>query len=110
MKLKKWLVSTLAVAMTLATAFSLAGCKGNVIPEDPIDLPDDPAFTNAAVHDPSVFYDVSTSTYYSFGSHYAVASSKDLVNWEQRASDGQWAALYGNESVVIIGVTWPKAI
>ena len=110
MKLKKWLVSTLAVAMTLATAFSLAGCKGNVIPEDPIALPDDPAFTNAAVHDPSVFYDVSTSTYYSFGSHYAVASSKDLVNWEQRASDGQCAALYGNESVVISGVTWPKAI
>lgn len=110
MKLKKWLVSTLAVAMTLATAFSLAGCKGNVIPEDPIALPDDPAFTNAAVHDPSVLYDVSSSTYYAFGSHYAVASSKDLVNWEQRAADGQWAALYGSESVVISGVTWPKAI
>ena len=43
---------------------------------------------NARVHDPSVFYDEATGTYYAFGSHFAVASSTDLVNWKQVATDG----------------------
>ena len=113
MKLKKLLVSTLAVVMTLATAFSLAGCGGGgaKVPEKPIVLPNtNPSFTTAAVHDPSAFFDTASQTYYAFGTHYAVASSKDLVNWEQLAGDGQWQTLYGSESVEINGVTWPKAI
>lgn len=110
MKLKKLLFSTLAVVMTFATAFSLAGCKDANLPEEPISLPENPSFSTAAVHDPSVYYDISSGTYYAFGTHYAVASSKDLVNWKQEVSEPNWQMLYGNESVVIGGVTWPKAI
>lgn len=110
MKLKKLLISALAVVMTVATAFSLAGCGGVKAPDEALELPEAAPGMTAAVHDPSVFYDVSSQTYYAFGTHYAVASSKDLVKWSQEASDGQWTTLYGSESVVIGGVTWPKAI
>lgn len=44
-------------------------------------------YTNVAVHDPSIIKD-DDGTYYVFGSHLAVASSKDLINWTQVASDG----------------------
>ena len=46
------------------------------------------ASTEVAVHDPSVFYDEASSTYYAFGSHFAVASSSDLINWTQEVGDG----------------------
>lgn len=116
MKLKKLLFSTLAVVMTFATAFSLAGCKDANLPEEPISLPENPSFSTAAVHDPSVYYDISSGTYYAFGTHYAVASSKDLVNWKQEVSDQtlthaqEWKALYGDESITFNGNTWPKAL
>ena len=116
MKLKKLLFSTLAVVMTFATAFSLAGCKDANLPEEPISLPENPSFSTAAVHDPSVYYDISSGTYYAFGTHYAVVSSKDLVNWKQEVSDQtlthaqEWKALYGDESITFNGNTWPKAL
>lgn len=110
MKLKKLLISALAVVMTFATAFSLAGCGGVKAPDEALELPEAAPGMTAAVHDPSVFYDVSSQTYYAFGTHYAVASSKDLVKWSQEASDHQWTTLYGSESVVINGVSWPKAL
>lgn len=116
MKLKKLLFSTLAVVMTFATAFSLVGCKDANLPEEPISLPENPSFSTAAVHDPSVYYDISSGTYYAFGTHYAVASSKDLVNWKQEVSDQtlthaqEWKALYGDESITFNGNTWPKAL
>ena len=116
MKLKKLLFSTLAVVMTFATAFSLAGCKDANLPEEPISLPENPSFSTAAVHDPSVYYDISSGTYYAFGTHYAVASSKDLVNWKLEVSDQtlthaqEWKALYGDESITFNGNTWPKAL
>ena len=43
---------------------------------------------NASVHDPSVIYDEESGLYYAFGSHFAVASSPDLVNWTQVSGDG----------------------
>lgn len=65
---------------------------------------------DAAVHDPSVFKDPADNTYYVFGSHFAVASSTDLVHWTQRVYDGQYQKLYGNETYTKNGVTWPKAL
>ncbi|MGM0881824.1 MAG: glycoside hydrolase family 43 protein [Bacillota bacterium] len=42
---------------------------------------EEPAFANASVHDPSVIK--VGDTFYVFGSHLAVAKSKDLMSWEQ---------------------------
>lgn len=44
-------------------------------------------YSNVAVHDPSIIKD-SDGTYYVFGSHLAVASSKDLMSWTQVSGDG----------------------
>ncbi len=63
-----------------------------------------------AVHDPSVFRDPADGQYYAFGTHFAVASSYDLVVWAQLASDNEFQKLYGDESCTVNGVAWPKAI
>ena len=42
-----------------------------------------------SVHDPSIFKDKDTNTYYVFGSHMATGSSKDLMNWTQVSRDYQ---------------------
>ena len=83
--LKKRLISIAAAAVMIASAGLLGACSG--IRE------------NASVHDPSVFYDEASKTYYAFGSHFAVASSKDLVNWHQESRDGAEGQklLYGTE-------------
>ena len=51
----------------------------------------------AVVHDPSIFYDEVTKKYYAFGSHFAVASSKDLVNWHQEIYEYQPEKLFGTK-------------
>lgn len=64
-----------------------------------------------AVHDPSIFYDEASSTYYAFGTHFAVASSTDLMNWTQLAIDNQWQKLYGNASFEdSYGTEWPATL
>lgn len=51
------------------------------------------------VHDPSVFYDEASGRYYAFGSHFAVASSADLITWRQDAADGTgYNTLYGTSN------------
>lgn len=110
MKLGKFFVSTLAVVMTFAAGLSLAGCKGVSVPDAPIELPASGASTTVAVHDPSIFYDNTSQKYYAFGTHYAVASSDDLINWVQEVSEPNWTMLYSGESVVINGVSWPKEL
>ena len=63
---------------------------------------------DVGVHDPSIFKDPKDGTYYAFGSHFAVASSTDLIHWTQRVGDGsdetsgqrEAQNLYGN------GVNW----
>lgn len=62
------------------------------------ELPSDPDYGNSvSVHDPSIFYDDTTNKYYAFGTHFAVASSDDLLHWRQEAWDGDSGAklLYG---------------
>lgn len=103
-----------------AEAYDQAGNKGSNThtvtvtekPEPPVDPPEEkpeeppapgkyvlPANPNygsgVAVHDPSAFYDEATGKYYAFGSHFAVASSPDLIHWQQVASDGQAEKIYG---------------
>src|SRR5699024_7137167 len=49
-----------------------------------------------SVHDPSIFQDPADGKYYAFGTHFAVASSPDLINWTQEAGDNAYSVLYGN--------------
>ncbi|MDQ0116794.1 RICIN domain-containing protein [Paenibacillus harenae] len=44
--------------------------------------------TRVSVHDPSIYYDSSTSQYYVYGSHLAQASSTDLRNWSYLGTQG----------------------
>jgi len=58
-------------------------------------LPSAPNFgSNVSVHDPSIFKD-DDGTYYTFGSHFAVARSTNLMSWTQYATDNQTHRLYG---------------
>ena len=64
-----------------------------------------------AVHDPSIFLDPVSNTYYAFGSHFAVASSPDLYNWTQEVKDNDWQSLYGTaECTSASGVKWPATL
>ena len=56
--------------------------------------------TRISVHDPSVYYDSSTSKYYIFGSHMAQAYSTDLRNWSALGTQGyDNTSLYASENV-----------
>ena len=50
--------------------------------------------SGVAVHDPSVFRDPKGGKYYAFGSHYAVASSDDLITWKQELKDNEHTKLF----------------
>lgn len=92
--MKKQLIAITAAIVTAASAFLLGACGGGIS-------------ENASVHDPSVFYDEESETYYAFGSHFAVASSTDLVNWHQVSADNEAEKLYGTsdwKSVLTAGV------
>ncbi len=99
MKAKKWIYIAMAATLTVS-AFALAACGDKPAPKPveqqglkptevyklPID--DGGRSTDVSVHDPSVFYDENSKTYYAFGSHFMVASSKDLIEWTQEVGDG----------------------
>ncbi len=56
--------------------------------------------TRISVHDPSIYYDESSKSYYIFGSHMAQASSKDLRNWSGLGTQGyENTSLYASENV-----------
>lgn len=100
MKTKKWLCLLLATALTTAACLAIAGCgeeEGDKnLPTANYKLPTDVAFgSSVAVHDPSAFFDEISRRYYAFGSHFAVASSTNLLTWKQEVSDGGANALYG---------------
>lgn len=52
--------------------------------------------TRISVHDPSIFYDSASNTYYAYGSHLAQAKSGDLRNWSGLGTQG-----YGNQSLYV---------
>ncbi len=56
--------------------------------------------TRISVHDPSIFYDSSSSKYYIYGSHMGQASSTDLRNWTALGTQGYLnTTLYASENV-----------
>ena len=56
--------------------------------------------TRMSVHDPSVFYDSSSGSYYIYGSHLAQAESSDLRNWSAVGKqDYSNTSLYVSENV-----------
>jgi len=126
MKKTKFFAIALSAALAVS-AVCLASCGGKdawrdqgiwlkenpLVPNAAAVLPDSDggrARDTVAVHDPSVFRDPADGQYYAFGTHFAVASSYDLVVWEQLASDNESKVLYGEETCTVNGVTWPKAI
>lgn len=44
------------------------------------------SFANIGVHDPSIFYDEPSKTYYIYGTHYSGAKTTDLRNWSRVAN------------------------
>lgn len=125
---KKWLAVPLCAVFVFSAAV-LAACGGKtgggdddgkddtpqlgLKPTEAYDYPDLVAADltlDASVHDPSVFQDPKDGKYYAFGTHYAVASSTDLVNWEQKVVDEDYEGLYGSETYTKGSVSWPKAL
>jgi len=91
------LPGTYTVRFNVAPAKGWNGVRlsaGNLIVE-PIFNIENPNFgNNVSVHDPSIFKD-DDGTYYTFGSHFAVARSTNLMSWTQVAADNQSHRLYG---------------
>lgn len=82
-----------------------------LVPTSAVVLPQSGERTaNVSVHDPSVFWDSLDSKYYAFGTHFAFASSDNLIIWRQLASDNQPNVLYGEERCAAPYGSFPKAI
>ncbi len=102
----KWLCPTLAAVLALSAGIlgacapdgETSGDSGNYVLPTWKDVPEgwDGKDNLAMVHDPSVFFDEASGTYYAFGTHYAVASSKDLMAWTQEVEDYHPEDLYGD--------------
>lgn len=95
---KKFFRNGFFVSMTFLLASTvLASCAGGSNMNNnnsKIIYPNDPAFgNNVTAHDPSVFKD-DDGTYYTFGSHFTVTKSTDLMHWQQVAGDGGANVLY----------------
>lgn len=67
-------------AHTLSNQSTEAGRNNNNRPHQNYDI-ENPSFTEASVHDPSVL--LVDDTFYVFGSHLASAKTQDLMNWTQ---------------------------
>jgi arabinan endo-1,5-alpha-L-arabinosidase len=92
---KRFQTGFLIVIALLVTITSLTSCQGgksmsNGLGEElnEIIYPTNPAFgNNVTAHDPSIFED-DNGDYYTFGSHFAVTKSTNLMQWSQVAGDG----------------------
>ncbi|HOE53529.1 MAG: glycoside hydrolase family 43 protein [Bacilli bacterium] len=93
----------LSITLLIATTV-LTSCKGGTsvnseirsseFNNNEVVYPSNPAFgNNVTAHDPSIFKD-DDGTYYTFGSHFAVTKSINLMQWTQVANDGGANVLY----------------
>lgn len=124
------------ILMTLMLT-ALAGCQGgssleqslpssngsshSSVEPTPITYPSNPNFgSNVTAHDPSVFKDVD-GQYYTFGSHFAVTRSSNLMQWQQVSRDGGSSNLYSRDWRQVLsdafahvgsgaGSTWAPAV
>ena len=96
-----------SVAMTACVIVSAAACTeesptiSNLPTTDAV-MPSGGAVGDVAVHDPSIFYDEEWGKYYAFGTHYAVASSEDLISWRQEVYEPNARALFGTDVATVI--------
>lgn len=84
-------------------------------------FPANPIFSNpVTAHDPSIFKD-DDGTYYTFGSHFAITKSTNLIHWQQVAHDGAHQNLYARNWKTVLsdafahlnadaGSTWAPAV
>ncbi len=92
--MKKFIIFFL-IFLTVASVFLFSGCSsnfGSAGMKQSLQIVD---INDIIVHDPSVFYDEVTGKYYAFGSHFAVASSYDLISWEQESYENDATKLFG---------------
>ncbi len=93
MRKKNLLALAGGIVLSVAIGASLVGCDTGKagskaeLPTSAAVLPESGYDSTASVHDPSVFYDEISKTYYVFGTHFASASSTDLINWKQKTED-----------------------
>lgn len=85
---KKLLHLTAAAAAFCLLACTACGTKEteetkSELPTTAAVLPVNGYTETAVVHDPSIFYDEASKTYYAFGSDFASASSVNLIDWKQ---------------------------
>ena len=68
--------------------------------------------STVGVHDPMTVYDSTTGKWYAFGSHFAVASSEDLVHWTQEVDgSSSWdTCISVAESLYGTGVNWYEVL
>ncbi len=95
--MKKFAI-VLLVFLTVTSVFLFSGCTssfGREGMEQSLQIVDS---NDVIVHDPSIFYDEVTEKYYTFGSHFAVASSKDLISWEQESYENDATMLFGTRN------------
>lgn len=64
------------------------------------------ALRRVSVHDPSIVWDSSTSTYYVFGSHRAAAKCSNLMSWE--AFTAPWATATSTNAANADAFTTPQ--
>ena len=64
------------------------------------------ALKRVSVHDPSIVWDPTTSTYYVFGSHRAAAKCNNMMSWE--AFTAPWATATSNDAANADAFTTPE--
>ncbi len=93
---RKYLLGAIAIALTVAIGLAACGGGGGSGTKESKLPTTTPVFQDdITVHDPSIFKD-DDGTYYAFGTHFSVASSKNLIEWKQLAREGNYQFLYGS--------------
>ncbi len=82
--------------VVLASAVAVAGFPFNDTAQGAASSSTTSNTTRVSVHDPSIFYDSNSGSYYIYGSHMAQAKSSDLRNWSTVGTQG-----YGNTSIYV---------
>ena len=86
--MKKFLITTLLLSVASLTSMVYAG--GTRLRDANINkLLATQEIGAISVHDPSIVYNPSNSTYYIVGSHRGLGKSTDLINWQELPS-GKW--------------------
>lgn len=75
--MRKCLLSLLTLLLSCANVFA----QTQIDKSEFTSLYQNKSFKTIGVHDPSIFWDTKSKTYYIFGTHYSAAKTTDLRNW-----------------------------